>query len=46
MSYTRPSKHHKQVRSSYEPAVEAATISCHKLVDVVVEAVDYGVDVG
>jgi hypothetical protein len=46
MSYTQPSKHHKHVRSSYEPAVVAATISSHKLVDVVVEAVDYGVDVG
>jgi hypothetical protein len=34
-----------QVRSSQEPALVAATISCHKLVDVVVEAVVYAVDV-
>ena len=46
MSCTRLEASRKQVRSSYEPAVVAATISCHKLVDVVVEAVDYGVDVG
>ena len=31
--------------SSQEPALVAATISCHKLVDVVVEAVVYAVDV-
>src|SRR5215211_283605 len=46
MSYTRPSKQRRQVRSSYEPHLVAATISCHKLVDVVVEAVVDAVDVG
>src|SRR5215207_5494109 len=45
MSYTRPSKHRMQGRSSYEPALAPATISCHKLVNVMVVAVVYAVDV-
>src|SRR5215208_1422746 len=45
MSYTRPSKHRRQVRSSQEPALVAATISCDKFVHVMVEAVVNAVDV-